>query len=217
MAKASDVQRIALTRGVSLEDANTLLEAHPLSSLVSGDSYNQETTTPKEITGYGINDLAIALQAMEDSLPVGGKAKITLCTDRLLITDELASLYAEMKFLGEHTSFPEASIIDGVPVTSFIIRKGSPQWALIIGVLPTVLIVGLIAFAITRLTQIANFVIPVLLIAGISGIVIAGLLARPAERVATAYISKGGPKLLPATKKYLPSTVPVSKKPPAVR
>jgi hypothetical protein len=148
-------------------------------------------TTPKSITGYTVQELGADLVAMEESLPHGGKALLEFCTETLPTADELVNFHIGLLEAGFHTSTPTAEIISGIPTTTLVLQKGSPIWMALIGVLPLAIIGGLITFGITRLEAITKALIPILLI-GFGGIVLlAGILARPAERVAAAYLPAG--------------------------
>lgn len=149
------------------------------------------------IVGSSLQDLALALNAVEDSLPSGGQAKLELCTESSPTDEDLAVFYLSLVANGFHTSYPETSIVGGIPTTSIILEKGSPQWAMLIPLLIPALTIGLIAFGITKVETLSKAILPLLLVA-VGGIIIfAGLMRRPAERVAERVGAK-----------YLPSTLP---------
>jgi len=151
---------------------------------------------PQEIFGYSQSELGTALTLMEDSMGMGQKARITLCTEALPGQEALDAMYYDMQDIGCHLSRPSASIVGGVPTTEFVLKKGSPQWQMILPLIVPVLILGLITFGIFNLEGITKALLPIILVAGGLMIVLAVLARKPA----TAYIERGGK--VP----YLPST-----------
>ncbi len=151
------------------------------------------------IWGTSIDELGPALQYAEDSIKYGEWCKVQLCTEALPSREALDAAYADILLSGHHISRPVARMVDGVPTTSFSIKKGSPLWPLIIPLIVPVLTIGLITFGVFQIGSITKALVPILLIVGGVTIVTVGLLARPAERVATAYLTGGGQKLLPST------------------
>ena len=160
-----------------------------------------------ELEGVDIDTLALCLNAMEDSLAVGQKASLTIYSDLPPTAEELASLYLTALDVGFHLSMPRAVVGTGISSTTIVLRKGSPQWQMLLALLPTVLTVGLVAFSITRIQSISRALIPIFLIGG--GIVIAALALarRPAEK----YIEAGG------RLRALPATIGIPPKAPAAR
>jgi len=150
-----------------------------------------------EIVGYSIDDLAVALDAMEASLKTGEKARVRICSEQLPSEADLAELYVNASMAGFHLSFPEASIVDGIPTTELVLTKGSPQWQALIPIIPTVLVAGLITFGIIKIEEISKAIMPILLVVIGGAIVIVGLMRRPAERV----IERAAQKYLPETEK----------------
>ncbi|MBU0847580.1 hypothetical protein KKH23_10380, partial [Patescibacteria group bacterium] len=98
-----------------------------------------------------------------------------------------------MVSIGFHTTRPVSKIVEGLPVVEMTLRKGSPQWAMLIPLIPTLIIGGLIAFGITRIESISKAILPLTLVA-IGGVVIlAGVLTRrPVMEAARSYVEKGG-------------------------
>lgn len=155
-----------------------------------------------EIVGYSVNDLRVALDAMEESIPAGAKASLKLYTDRMPTDEDLAEAFLQMTTAGFHISYPTARLVEGVPSTQFVLTKGSPQWSLLVPLIPTLFIVGLIAFGITRIEAIGRALLPIFITAVVGIIAIAGLMRKPAERVAERaaqrYLPKSEKKALAA-------------------
>lgn len=137
-----------------------------------------------------MQDLGADLVAMEESLPHGGKALLEFCTETLPTADELVNFHTGLLEAGFHASMPTAKIISGVSTTTLVLQKGSPIWTALIGVLPLAIVGGLITFGITRLEAITENLLPLILAVGGIAVLLAGLLARPAERVAAAIATK---------------------------
>jgi len=150
-----------------------------------------------EIVGYSLDDMAVALNAMEASLNTGEKARVRICSEQLPSEADLAEMYVNATMTGFHISFPEASVSDGIPTTEFVLTKGSPQWQLLIPLIPTILTVGLITFGIVKIEEISKAIMPILLVVIGGAIVIVGLMRRPAERV----IERAAERYLPETEK----------------
>jgi hypothetical protein len=153
---------------------------------------------PVELIGYSIEDLKAALDLMENSLEVGEKTRIQICTDSLATDEELAQLYIDLTSLGEHTSYPVAYVEEGIPVLQFDLRKGSP--ALPVAVIPLIgllSILGLIAFGVFKIGEISAAILPILLVLIGGAVIIAAIAKKPAERIAERLGTK-----------YLPSTYP---------
>lgn len=155
------------------------------------------------IVGSTTDDLALALNAMESSLKIGERALLELYTETLPTDVELAELYLNASAAGFHIKFPTAQIKEGVPTTDIILTKGSPVWAALIPLIPTLLIGGLVAFGLTRIETISKALMPLILTAVGGLIILVAVLRRPAERVATRYLERGGqvPRLPKTTKK----------------
>ena len=145
--------------------------------------------SPDNITGYDTSELAIGLNRMEASLPTGGRARVQLCSSELPSQGELDTFYQKMLAIGCHVTRPTATIIGMAPTTEFILTKGSPAWALIIPLIVPILIIGLVTFGIFKLESITKTVVTLLLVTFGGVILTAAILAKPAERVATSYIT----------------------------
>ena len=155
---------------------------------------------PKEIVGYSEGDLASALDIMEASIDLGQKARISICTEARPTDDELAGMYLGMVATGCHLSHPTARLVEGIPTTEFVLKRGSPQWQVIIPILVPLFSIGLIAFSITKIEALSKALVPIILISIGGLIILAAVLAKPA----TKYLERGG-KIpgLPSTKKAL--------------
>ena len=152
--------------------------------------------SPMEIVGRTQDELASALEMMESGINYGDKARVTLCTEALPDEAQLAEMYLGMLSTGHHVSYPTASVVDGIPTTEFVIRKGSPFWPLIIPLIVPLFTVGLVAFGITKIETITKALVPIILISVGGLIILAAVLSKPA----TKYIERGGKvPYLPAT------------------
>jgi len=143
---------------------------------------------PQEIFGYSQSELATALTLMEDSMEMGQEARITLCTEGMPTEEELDYMFLGMVGTGCHLSRPTAGLVEGIPTTEFVLRKGSPAWQIIIPLLVPLFIIGLITFGIFRLEAITKALVPLLLITFGGLIILAVALRKPAEK----YLERGG-------------------------
>jgi len=201
----NDVERLMSHYGITEEEACELLATYPVDQLLPERGSG---LAPVEIVGYSQSELASGLELMEAGIDYGEKARVTLCTEALPDEAQLAEMYLGMLSTGHHVSYPTASVVDGIPTTEFVIKKGSPFWPLIIPLIVPVLTLGLVTFGITKIESITKALVPIILISLGGLIVLAAVISKPATKVATAYIERGGK--VP----YLPST---SKKALAVR
>jgi len=192
----TDVERLMSHYGISEEEAAGLLATYPVDLLIPERGSG---LAPGEIVGHSQAELASGLMMMEDSLNVGEKARITLCSESLPTDDDLADMYLDMVNLGCHVSYPTGRFIDGIPTTEFVLEKGSPAWPLLIPLIVPALIIGLISFGILRIESIARALVPILLITISGVIIIAAVLSKPAGK----YIERGGKiPLLASTKPH---------------
>jgi len=187
-----DVQRIVRHYGISEEEACQLLAVYSPQELLPERGYGLGGTT---IVGATVDDLEIALAAMESYLPVGGKARLELCTETMPTEEALAEFYLKATAAGFHLSYPTSRTVEGIPTTEMVLQKGSPVLLTLIPIIVPVLVIGLIAFSITRIETITKALLPILLVTFGSVIIIAGLMRGPAERA----VEK-------VTEKYLPET-----------
>lgn len=166
--------------------------------------WDPRVNVPIEMSGGTRGELEYCLTMMENSIDYGQKAKLQLLTDSLPTQDSLNSLYTAMQANGFHTSRPMARYDHGIPSTEIVLRKGSPVWVALIPLIPTVMIVGLIAFGLTRIETISRAILPILLVT-IGGIVItlAILTRKPVMETARQYIERTG------RVQALPRTIPV--------
>lgn len=144
------------------------------------------------LTGTSLSELGAALNLMEDSLNPGEKARLELATYDLPTQEELDSMWAEMVTSGLNVSKPTAKIVDGIPVTSMILTKGSPQWQAIIPLIIPIAVIGLIAFGIVKLEAITKALLPLVLATGGLLVIALGIVRKPAaeaaERAAKKYL-----------------------------
>jgi len=189
-----DAQRVARHYGISMEEACQLLTVYSPEELLPERGYGL-STGGATIIGATVDDLEVALAAMETYLPAGGKASLELCTEAMPTEESLAEFYLQATAAGFHLSYPTARIVEGIPTTEIVLQKGSPVLLAIVPLMVPLLVIGLIAFSITRIETITKALLPILLVAVGGVIIIAGLMRRPAERAVER-----------ATAKYLPET-----------
>jgi len=197
----TDVERLMSHYGISEEEAAELLSSYPADLLLPERGSG---LVPVEIIGHTQGELASGLELMESGINFGESARVMLCTEGLPDEADLAQVYLDVLASGHHISYPTSTVINGIPTTKFVIRKGSPQWQLIVPLLVPLFTIGLVTFGITKIESIARALVPIILISIGGLIVLAAVLSKPA----TKYIERGGK--VP----YLPST---SKKALAVR
>lgn len=186
-----DAQRVARHYGITIEEACDLLAVYTVDELLPERGYGLTISAnrpPEQIVGYDTNDLKIALDTMEQSISDGGKVNVELYTNRLATEEELAEAFLIMTANGSHVSYPIARVVEGVPVTSFELQKGSPAFAAIIPLIVPVLTVGLIFFVVTKIETVAKALLPILIL-GVAGIVVLAGIAR-SERLGTKFIEQ---------------------------
>jgi len=149
-----------------------------------------------EIIGYSAAELPTALDLMESTLEVGGKACLAICTEALPTEDELYDLYLGMLANGFHAYRPTARVIDGIPTTQLVLQKGSPSFAVIVPLLVPLFIIGLIAFGIVQIEAISKALLPLMIVGAVGLVAVAVIVRKPAQK----YIERGG-RLLAATSK----------------
>ena len=142
------------------------------------------------LTGTLISELGPALNLMEDSLELGDKARLELATYELPTQDNLDSMWAGILPSGFHASRPTARIVDGVPLTSMVLAKGSPQWAVLIPLILPISIIGLLAFGITKIETITKSLLPLMLAAGALTIIALGIMRAPLTKAAEVAAGK---------------------------
>jgi len=151
-------------------------------------------TSVAELVGYTVDDMALALNAVENSLPIGGKAILRICSSSMPTEQELMDMFYDATLHGFHLEYPKSRIDSNIAVTEIVLEKGSPQWGLLIPMIPTILIVGLIVFGIVQIEAIGRALGP-LIIAGVVGLVAVALIVRkPAERIAERAAERYLPK-----------------------
>lgn len=135
-----------------------------------------------EIIGYSAGELPTALDLVESTMEVGGKASLTICTEDLPTEDALDDLYLGMLANDFHAYRPTARVIDGVPTTTLVLQKGSPAFAVIIPLLVPLFIIGLIAFGIVQIEAIGKALLPLFITGAIGLVGLALIIRKPAER-----------------------------------
>jgi len=188
----SDSERVAEHFGITIEEACDLLAVYAPEELLPERGYGLTTAT--QVVGHSLQELPGALNTMEDSLAKGSKAKLELCTENMPSDEDLDELFRSATAAGFHLSHPTAKRINGVATTELVLTKGSPQWALLIPLIPTALIVGLVAFGLVRIEEISKALLP-LMITGAVGLVALSLIVRkPVERIAERAAERYLPK-----------------------
>ncbi|MDP2729709.1 MAG: hypothetical protein Q8O55_04435 [Dehalococcoidales bacterium] len=189
----TDVERLMSHYGITEEEACELLASYPIDQLLPERGSG---LAPVEIVGSSQNELASALELMESGINYGESARVRLCTEGLPEAADLAQVYLDVLASGHHISYPTSTVINGIPTTEFVIRKGSPQWQLIVPLLVPLFTIGLVTFGITKIESITKALVPIILISIGGLIVLAAVLSKPA----TKYIERGGKvPYLPAT------------------
>ena len=203
ITSASDVQVIAAHFGVTIEEAKVLLRAYRADELLGGVPVKTTgaSAAPSQanVVGTTVDELSTALGLMEESIPVGGKLQVQLCTDRMPADEDFSDFYVKMVAGGMNPSYPVAQVIEGVPTTTFILEKGAPvpqqyplatgQFVEIAAILPTLFIVGLIAFGIANISTISSALMPILITVVIGAIAVCGYhhsLVEEVSRTASA-------------------------------
>ena len=198
----TDSERVARHYNISLDQANTLLSVYTLSDLVPARGSGLPSNFA--LVGYSEDDLRYALNVAEENLAHGEQIEIAIVSQQPPTEEELAGFYVAAAANGHHlTSYPVTTMEDGLPVTSFNVKKGSPLLLALIPIIPTVLIIGLVAFGITRLSDIQKVLMPILLVSVGALILLAGMLTRKpvlesAERILSKRLASTKPKYLPA-------------------
>jgi hypothetical protein len=189
----NDAQRVARHYSITIEEAYKLLSVYSVNELLPERGYG--LTLSSDLSGYSIDDLGFALNAMESYLPHGGRAMLSLYTQSIPTEEDIAETYLGLIEAGFHVSYPKARLLRGVPTTEMVLTKGSPQWSLLIPILPTLFVVGLIGFGLARIESISRALLPITITLVVGVIAVAGLMRRPVERIT----EKVGQRYLPQT------------------
>jgi len=176
-----DAQRLARHLNITIEEACDLLRVYSVEELLPERGYCLTHSVPQPLSGTSISELGSALKFMEDSLELGDKARLELATYKLPTQDDLGSMWADMLASGFHTSKPTARVVDGVPLTSMVLTKGSPAWAALIPLLPVIITGALVAFGLAKIETIAKAITPLALILVSGAVIIALATRRPAR------------------------------------
>lgn len=186
----SDIQRVMRHYNIDQATAEYCLSIHPVEVLLPERGYGLPSSSPKFLTGTSIDELNTALDLMEGSLNLGGKARLDLATYDLPPQNDLDAMWAEMIASGFHVSKPIARVVDGIPVTSMVLTKGSPVWAALIPLIVPLAVIGLIAFGITQIETISRTLLPLILATGTFTVIALGLMRQPAAKAAEAAAKK---------------------------
>lgn len=184
----SDIERVMRHYNVDEVDACLMLSEYSVEELLPERGYGLSQVAGG-IIGYDGNELAAGLNAMEDSLPSGGQARVQLCTEQMPNPEDLDTFYNDMVAIGCHVTRPTARLTDGIPTTEFVLTKGSPQWAALLTIIVPVLIIGLITFGIFRIETITKALVPLLIITFGGIVLIAAVTRKPMEAAATRYLA----------------------------
>ncbi len=139
-------------------------------------------TMQNEIIGYSGAELPTALELVESTMEVGGKACLTICTEDLPTEDELDDLYLGMLANGFHAYRPTARVIDGIPTTRLVLQKGSPSFAVLVPLLVPLFVIGLIAFGIVKIEAIGKALLPLMITGAVGLVAVALIVRKPAEK-----------------------------------
>jgi len=154
----------------------------------------ERRTATQEIIGYSAAELPTALDLVESTMEVGGKARLAICTESLPTEDELDDLYLGMIAGGFHAYRPTARVIDGIPTTELVLQKGSPSFAVIVPLLVPLFIIGLIAFGIVKIEAISKALLPLMITGAVGLVAVALIVRKPAERIAERAAERYLPK-----------------------
>ncbi len=128
--------------------------------------------------GTSAEELELALSEAEGTLSTGNHLAIQLCTYNHPSDTDIQEFYSSASNLGIAIDNLRISHFDGFCELSFDVAvSGNPVSGLgfapaaLIGIIPTVAIVGLIAFGIINIQEIASAILPILVVA------VAGLIA----------------------------------------
>jgi hypothetical protein len=217
LSNPSEVQVIAAHFGVTIDEAKILLRAYRSDELLSGQilttgSYAGASppVASKSVVGSTAGELSSALGIMEDAIPAGGKLQVQLCTDNMPTDGDLAELYLSMVARGMNPSYPTAVVTDGVPTTTFTLQKTAPaayagghvntgQFGEMIAILPTIFIVGLIAFGITQIGNISSALLPVIITVVVGAVAVAVIVAVTVNKAPKQLVEAGAQRLMPRT------------------
>lgn len=137
-----------------------------------------------ELIGTSIGELQVALDTIEDEVSYGDAIILELVGTNGLTQSELDALYKDLATHGFHFSgnITQTHI---TPLYSLRvpIKKGSPQWAMLIGFIPLIVISGMIAFGIMKIEQISKAILPLILATGGLVIIAIALTREPAMRL----------------------------------
>lgn len=202
---ADNTQIVAAHFGVTIEEARILLKAYPLEDLLSSSitlSTEANVSEPAVVTtGTTVDDLAAAFADVERRTPKGARVKLTLYTEEKPTEEEIAEFYLKMVADGFHVEYPSVQMVEGVPTTTIVLENSSPFLLALIPILPTLFIVGLIAFGIANISNITSSLMPIIVTVVVGSVVLAiGVaiaLRKPAERAVTAFLPSGQQNLLP--------------------
>lgn len=186
----SDVNRVMRHYGVDEATAQYYLTIHPVEMLLPERGYGLTADSPGVLTGTSMAELRTALNAMEDSLNLGEKARLEMATYNLPAQADLDGMWLDMVASGLHVSRPTARVIDGIPVTSMVLRKGSPAWAALLPLIVPIAVIGLITFGIIKIEAITKALLPILLTTGGLLIIGLGIMRQPAARAAEMAAAK---------------------------
>lgn len=185
-----DIQRVAKHYNIDEATAAYWLTIHTIHELIPERGYGLTHAHPDILTGTSMSELSTALDLMEDSLNEGEMAKLELATYELPGQDDLDVMWAEMVKASFHVSRPTPRIVDGIPLTSMVLTKGSPQWAALIPLLVPIGIIGLITFGIVKIETISKALLPIILAAGGLVVLALGIMRKPAAAAAERYIER---------------------------
>jgi len=141
----------------------------------------------QRVSGFYAEDLPSSLNSLEDSIAIGEAAYVTLVSTNGITMSEVDALDAKLAENGFHLVDKIAIINKGdLCALSIPLRKGSPQWALLVPLIPVLFIGGLIAFSIVKIGDITRAILPVIIAVGVFGIAAIWMIRQPA----TEYIRK---------------------------
>jgi hypothetical protein len=147
------------------------------------------------VSGSSMEELSASLSYMDSVINAGESLQIALITSEIPSQIDLNSWYSNIQATGLISSRPRTNIINGQPVTTVVITKSYPDishtgafpLALLITTLPTVIILGLVAFGMVKLESLTKAVLPLILTVGGFAIIGLALMRQPAGEALSAY------------------------------
>lgn len=162
------------------------------------------------LQGHTSGELAYALNLMDSITKAGDKIEVSIVSRDLPSESELANFVLRAARAGIEVSYPDAGLEEGLPTTTFTVKKPDSgelgatsvfPVAALIGIIPTVLIVGLVAFGMFKIESLTKALMPIILVT-VGGLIILVALAtrKPVLEAAGKYAGRYRTQNLPLDK-----------------